>query len=370
VLWAHYKAAVFTDLHRQAQLRGYQIEFVHFAESERVRKLGPADYSQHKYPYKLLFNGAFEDVPVLKRIWVAACDAFEFDGELAVLPGYYDAAFWILALIFRLRGIKTIVCVDSTEVDQPRAGWKEAIKRIFFKVADGAFCYGSRSKAYAISLGLNTSQVFERCQATNNAEIEAQYDKYRRRHERTSFPRNVIYVGRLSVEKNIETLIKAFAELGGLQQFADWGVLVVGDGPARQDLEKLSEQLMPGRVQFLGSVPWDEVPKFFACADLFVLPSLSEPWGLVVNEAMVCGLPVVVSKNCGAACDLIDEGRNGFSFDPTSVEELTGALRKLMQSEDLRREFGRRGRQIVAAYTPEAAASQMLHGIDQLLIAA
>jgi glycosyltransferase involved in cell wall biosynthesis len=107
----------------------------------------------------------------------------------------------------------------------------------------------------------------------------------------------VLFVGRMLERKGAQYLLEAAAAIrrGGL----DLTVLLVGDGPMRATWERRAQTLLPGAVRFLGSRALDDLPLFYQLADLFVLPSVEEVWGLVVNEAALAGLPLIVSDSCG-----------------------------------------------------------------------
>ena len=174
---------------------------------------------------------------------------------------------------------------------------------------------------------------------------------------------NLIYVGRLIDRlKNITTLIDAFkAVKEQLPGAADWGLLLVGDGEDREQLTTLIQD-MP-QVRIITGRSWQDVPAYLALSNALVLPSYSEPWGLVVNEAMVCELPVLVSDRCGCAPDLVDPGINGFVFDPYQPEQLLDSLTKLINySAADRAGMGMASAKKIAAYSPEAVAGEMLNG--------
>jgi glycosyltransferase involved in cell wall biosynthesis len=108
------------------------------------------------------------------------------------------------------------------------------------------------------------------------------------------------------------------------------------------------EHKLPG-VHFYGFRQVEENPVFYALADAFILPSLWEEWGLVVNEAMASGLPVIVSKTAGCATDLVQEGVNGFTFDPGNVEQLAQLMRQISALKSFRlSEFGDASRKIIS----------------------
>ena len=121
-------------------------------------------------------------------------------------------------------------------------------------------------------------------------------------------------------------------------------LLVAGDGRRRAEYEALvAERALEG-VRFLGFTAQPDLPELYAAADVFVLPSLVEPWGVVVNEAMASGLPVVVSDQVGASADLVEEGRNGHVVPAGDAGALARALSDVLGDEARRREMGSRER--------------------------
>ncbi len=148
----------------------------------------------------------------------------------------------------------------------------------------------------------------------------------------------------------------------------DWGLIIVGDGPQRREIEGfIRENNLEKDVYLAGGMLWKEVPKYYAIANVFILPSLSEPWGLVVNEAMVCGLPVIVSKKAGAYWDLVKEGENGFGFEPTNSEELKAIMLKFINREVDIKKMGEKSKEIIKDYTPENAVMRMLNAVKKVL---
>jgi glycosyltransferase involved in cell wall biosynthesis len=117
---------------------------------------------------------------------------------------------------------------------------------------------------------------------------------------------------------------------------------------------------LSGRIEFAGFRQYPDLPECYARAGALVLPSWSDQWGLVVNEAMATGLPVLVSRHCGCAPDLVQEGRNGFAFDPHNLDELKNCLTRIakMGTADWQA-MGRASREIIAAYSPESFAQAL-----------
>jgi glycosyltransferase involved in cell wall biosynthesis len=221
--------------------------------------------------------------------------------------------------------------------------------------------------------------------------------------------RYFLNLGRFVEKKNLSTLVEAYArfarasversraETGNLKpegsETADGGdaaatkgrrgvaaLVLVGEGPLRGDLERQARDLgLPVRdgvvdpissggaeVVFYPFQQADLTPLFFALCEAFVLPSKREEWGLVVNEAMACGAPVVVSNRVGSHFDLVRDGENGFVFAPDDVEQLAGILHHFDEDPELSRRLGTEGRKAIQAWTPAlfgSAGAQALEAV-------
>jgi glycosyltransferase involved in cell wall biosynthesis len=166
-------------------------------------------------------------------------------------------------------------------------------------------------------------------------------------------------VARFSPEKNLGRLIRDFqvSKLAKTHRLR-----LIGGGPQRAELEKLI--LDPERVELRDWLTYTELPAAYARARFFILPSLFEPWGLVVNEAMAAGLPVVVSRACGCQPDLVTPA-NGFVFDENDPESLPEILDQLVDlEEDQRLEMGQASRRIIAEFSCLTWAQQLERSFD------
>lgn len=155
----------------------------------------------------------------------------------------------------------------------------------------------------------------------------------------------ILFVGKLMAVKDPMTLLRAVtlacAELDESQRPV---VVFAGDGPLRAELEQYSDRELPGRVRFLGFRNQTQLPAIYSASDVFVLPSTFEPWGLVVNEALNAGLPVIVSDRVGAAADLVVRGLNGDVFEAGSEDDLWRALEPWLRDPGRRALGGEQGR--------------------------
>ena len=150
---------------------------------------------------------------------------------------------------------------------------------------------------------------------------------------------NVLFSGQLIHRKGVDVLVDAFVR--SADAAPSMRLQLMGSGPDRAALEGRIPPTLRDRVSFLGHRDPADLPGVFAQADIFVLPSRHDGWGVVVNEALAAGLPIVASNAVGAARDLVVDGENGFVVESGSVEELAGALTRLASSAEMRAAFGR-----------------------------
>jgi glycosyltransferase involved in cell wall biosynthesis len=164
--------------------------------------------------------------------------------------------------------------------------------------------------------------------------------------------------------KNLLTLLEAYRRYRESKPEVLLDLVLVGNGPERGALESfVNTRQVPG-VHFRPFASQDGLCEYYAIAKGFVLPSLSETWGLVVNEAMACGLPVLVSKECGCAETLVKEGANGWTFEARNIPELADRIKKLADLSPVEHEnFGRRSSELVSEWPVDRFASGLWDAI-------
>jgi glycosyltransferase involved in cell wall biosynthesis len=365
ILWAKYKGVVFSQLYVRSSARGIATSFIQIAETEEARvALGGVDLSYHKYPFRLLFRGAYQDSSRTQRIVALSRDILNNPSDLVVIPGHYRVEHWAMLFLCILLRRKRAVFCDSTRFDRPHMMWKEFAKRRFFRRCDGIFCYGIRSKEYLMGYGVSESKIIFRCQV---AALPHDYDpakvllRYQTRESPAIDPPRFLYVGRLSKEKGIDDLLNAFRMV--LTTLPNAKLEIVGAGPAKQRLEAQARKMdLQQSVNFLGPKNLDAIAALFESSTALVLPSHSEPWGLVVNEALSYGCPVVVSNSCGCVPDLVLSNVTGFSFDAGDIGGMADAMLSCARMAVDRVEVARRCLELISRFTPERAATQILDG--------
>ncbi len=229
-----------------------------------------------------------------------------------------------------------LLWADSNQ-HQLRGGWLELLKapllRYFCRYAAGALTVGQSNEAFWSHYGLDGGRHFRSSLAVDNDFFRAQALRYRahRPAERAALGlppgRLLLYAGRFAPQKNLALLLRVLA---GRQRRGRPPLLLalVGDGPEKPGLQQVLRREGLRGVYLFGFQSQSELARFYCTADALMLPSLVEPWGLVVNEAMACGLPVLVSRAAGCVADLLEEGGNGFSFDPRDPGSLDQCLER------------------------------------------
>ncbi|MBA2526186.1 MAG: glycosyltransferase family 4 protein, partial [Pyrinomonadaceae bacterium] len=253
-----------------------------------------------------------------------------------------------------------------------RYWWREQLKRSWIsKNVDAGFVAGTASRAYLMDLGLPGERIWERYDVVDNhyfASRVRSIRKYARtEHEKAGLPDNYfLYVGRFSPEKNLMRLLQAY-RLYKDSSHAPWGLVLVGDGPQREELQSIAKWEGLDDIVWPGFRYLQELPLYYALAGCFVLPSVREPWGLVVNEAMASGLPILVSSRCGCSLDLVRDGSNGFTFAPYNPSQLAELMTEVSNLSSARLdELGRASAEIIAEFTPEHWAQNLFQAISSV----
>ncbi|WP_439405839.1 glycosyltransferase [Bradyrhizobium sp. DASA03076] len=364
IMWSRYKAVVFSSIYRRAQTENIPVNFYQIAETDANRAgLSPIDQSWHEYPFTLLFEGASSNIPSLKLLWKAALLTWRDPADIVILSGYERPVVWLQALILSLKRRPFALFCDSTIYDQPQNFWKGIGKRIIFNWADGIFCYGVRAVEYVSHYDVPSSKSFVRCQAAALPKDYSAAKAFEQRLEKA--PRNAppryLYVGRLSPEKSLDHLLLAFKQV--IASIPGAQLVLVGKGPSEQELRNLAAQLgVQQHVAFAGPKFDSELFEEYSKASCLVLPSHSEPWGLVVNEALSYGCPAVVSHRCGCVPELVNEGRTGFSFEWGDVNHLSEKMKLVPETFSDVAGTARACFAQIAPFTPDSAAKSILDG--------
>lgn len=300
-------------------------------------------------------------------------------------PGALSALRWGLS-----HKVPVVVMSESSYRDHDRTWWREALKRRVVGRFSAGLVGGERHRDYLERLGMPRDRIYLGYDVVDNAHFQTGAEQARRhastRRDRLGLPETFFLASsRFTPKKNLPRLIEAFAQYRRAAPTGAWDLILLGDGPERPTVvEAMEEQGIREFVHLPGFKQYEELPDYYGLAGAFVHASTREEWGLVVNEAMAAGLPVLVSKHCGCAPDLVAEGENGYTFDPYDTEQLATYMTTLAHGGVDRAAFGARSAGRIQNWAPEAfgrglqqaAASALDAGatsascIDDLLIRA
>jgi len=264
-----------------------------------------------------------------------------------------------------------VVMSESAREDESRVRWKEAVKRQIVGLYSAALVGGQRHVDYVVELGMPRERVFTGYDVVDNnyfARRAAEIRNSRLRpgyggqgafeiREKYGLPENYFLASaRLIEKKNLPGLITAYAQYRRAAEVArnvPWDLVLLGEGPLRKTLNsQLSTLNFHQCVHLTGFKQYNELPVYYGLAKAFVHASTSEQWGLVVNEAIASGLPVIVSNRCGCAQELVNG--NGFTFDPFNKQQLAEQLLRMASlSGGERKSLSAASCRISANFAPE-----------------
>jgi len=294
--------------------------------------------------------------PTLERLdpdAIAVCGYRYFESKIAIE--------WC-----RLNRRAVLLMCQSKKDDAPRRLHREAAKERIVRLCDAVLAGGTPQRDYVAKLGMPADRIFTGYSAVGNEEFERASQaarmagpEFRRKlglGQRPFFVASNRFIAR----KNLPALVTAYARYRAAVGPDAWGLVLVGDGPGRPPLEDHVAGLGVQGVVLPGYRRIDELSAFYGLASCFVHPALQDQWGLVVNEAMACSLPVLVSRAAGCRYDLVEEGANGWTFDPESIFAMADALVRMHRlPEEQRAAMGWRSREIIARWGPDQFAEAL-----------
>ena len=258
---------------------------------------------------------------------------------------------------------KGAVMMSASQVhDGKRSSVREWIKARVVKSCGAGLVAAEGHRDYLVRLGMAPDAVFMGYDAVDNAHFRrgaeaARQDANARRAAEGLPERYLLASGRFIPKKNYPRLVAAFAD-ALMQQDTGHDLVILGDGPERETIENVIRRRgLEGRVHCPGFRDYAALPTYYALAEGFVHVSLAEQWGLVINEAAASGLPLLVSRPCGAATTLVHPGENGWLVDPGDTSAITAALAALMRLTPTEQdEMGQASARIVSDWGPERFA--------------
>lgn len=298
-----------------------------------------------------------------RRGLVESLDAMAPDA--IAVPGWGTLDARVSLAWSRRKDVRALIMSETREVDGERRWWKERIKSWIMRHVAGAIVGGASHRDYLAKLGIAPDRIVTGYNVVDNAYFASEAARWRAAEAGgrlaegggPSWGPMFLASNRFVGRKNLDRLLAAYAlycqsfttDRQPLSADRPWSLCLLGDGPLRQRLIAQCHEL---GLTVIEAAPWEieecpppaangntvyfpgfrqieELPRFYASAAAFIHPAFEEPWGLVINEAMAAGLPVLSGDNVGAAEELIEEGKSGWTFDATDLGAMAAAMARL-----------------------------------------
>jgi len=324
--------------------------------------------NSQEYPWEFKPNGNYKIITfphgndsirgqALEQAITSAFDTVK--PNVVVTTGWADPEYHRAVLEAAKRNTPCIFVSDSREEDEPRVFYKEYIKKLIVRSYSSCIVAGTASGKYALQLGVDSSAIFSPWDVVDN-------DYFKKHSSPPADPGTSYFlcISRFIPKKNLLSLVDAFSTYrrqGGRRK-----LVLAGSGALESHLLQRVTQLgLNDSVTFHGFVQYEDLPPLFSGALCLIIPSLSDQWGLVVNEAMASGLPILASTACGCTEDIVEHKKNGFHFDPTSLSSITGALQQMDKVDSATWESMHiRSLQIIDSYKPSDFAEGLVRAVN------
>ena len=260
------------------------------------------------FTYEVLGRGDFQSRDIKANIKKLKIILKSIEYKRLLVSGWDLQEFWYLVMFYPK--VKNILALESTVLESSTKGIKGWIKKFFLSRIAMVFASGNLHVELLKALDFNGIVKITKGVGIANEPIYNTATK--------EYQKKFLYIGRLSKVKNLEMLVNVFNDI------PEYYLTIVGDGEEKNFLQTFAKS----NITFLPPVCNSNIHEVFLNHDVFVLPSLSEPWGLVVEEALYFGLPVIVSQNCGSV-ELIEEGKNGYIFNPLNSYSLRRSIESM-----------------------------------------
>lgn len=268
----------------------------------------------------------------------------------------------VQAVLYRLATPKSRLIIYADLSEHTELGCSRArtyLRRWMLRYADAVLVNGESGKRYVRSLGVPDRKIFCVPYATDTSVYGSKCPE----KDKTNVTK-LLHVGQLIERKGIVKFIHTLTNWCEKHPNRLLELILVGDGPLRASIEALNSPLNL-RIKLVPHAPYSEMPRIYSQADLLVLPSLADSWGLVINEAMAAGLPVLGSVKSQAVEELVNEGENGWVFNPDNLSETFLALdRALSAPKETLARMRENARETAFSVTPKLAVERMVGAID------
>ncbi|TNE53985.1 MAG: glycosyltransferase family 1 protein [Sphingomonadales bacterium] len=329
-------------------LSGYEPQFMGKAAQRRVKRGFFSMLAPEVWP----------------AIWRGKFDAI-------VIHGHYVAGHHIALAAAKVSGTPVFARGDTNGLRKRsgvRAHLRKAVLSRFYRFFDGVLSIGTANNMHYRSMDVPYDRIFQVPFAVDNNRFSefADCGQSTKRELRRKFGLDpnlptICFAAKLAPHKRPRDLLNAYAKV--VSEGTRVQLAIVGTGELESELRREADRIPNGCISFLGFVNQSQLPSLFAACDVFVLPSEFEAWGLVVNEAMCAGLPIICSRECGCSYDLVKDGVNGHVFDAGDVDALSEALLNVLRDEGHRAAYSAESRAIIARWSFRECAGGLREAI-------
>lgn len=294
----------------------------------------------------------------------------ELAPEHVALCGYHRIENLAALAWAKLTRRSAILMIDSKQDDAPRQSVQEKLKGLLVRQFDSYLVAGIPHREYMLGLGASQACIFQSYDVVDNQFFAATAQAARLSAERSradlGLPERYFMAAcRFVLKKNLPMLLEAYRLYRDIHPVHGWGLVICGGGPLEVELRQLIEIRKIPDVYLPGFHQGKELGRYYGLASCFIHPSIQDQWGLVVNEAMAAGLPVLVSHTCGCVQDLVQESVNGFTFNPMDPPALAKLMSQITQKSDSQLEsMGTASQRLIKQYSPEVFAKNLVLAMD------
>ena len=330
-----YRIPLFNEIDRQFREMGIELKVV-FASDGYKRRKSKIDFSEIKFQYEILKSLKFSFGNVEKTMFTYSGinrTISKFKPDKIIVSGFSLAS---LKIYFRSLFFKVSYVIWSGAIQFPGrfdSVFRKFERRLLIKRASAFVSYGSKAKEYLVSLGAPANRVFIGINTVDTSFFSLETNRIRVGLKPPE-KKHLIYIGYLVPRKNVGKLIEIIERLS--EKRDDFVLDILGDGSEKRMLEKMVEEKgLNDVVLFHGFVQKIDLPRYFAQGTCFLFQTDFDIWGLVLNEAMAAGVPVISSVTAGATYDLISEGETGFAADYNNLSDVLLKINMILDQPEL-----------------------------------
>lgn len=290
--------------------------------------------------------------------------------DAVIISGYSSLTHQIAIILCRVLKIPVILWYRSFSESQSTI--RKIVNLYLYKLIKTASSYivpGAKSESYLINMGVLKGSIYRIANPVDNNYYLSQFIKLSNKENvDNSKSIKILFVGRLMESKGVWELLYALEKLNSVYEDGKIELRIVGDGILSNQLKSWVANQNIQNIYFIGHLEKEDLCKEYYNADIFVLPSHYEPWGLVVNEAMIFHLPIIATNTIGAADEIIFNNKNGFLIEPKNTDMLFSAIRDLVDNKSIRKAMGNESAKMIKNINHKRSGDVILSTLNKILV--